>query len=370
MAKQIRVLHFQGRMGKGGAETFMMNTFRNIDRNKIKFDFLIYDDFKDIQPYNKEIYSLGGHIYSVPNPKKNVLAYIISVRKLLKDKEFDVVHSEVFFGGGLNLFLAKKAGVKKRIVHSHATSDGKGKNVFLKLARKFFDKLMKENATDFLACSHEAGVALYGKKLPFIFVPNGIDLELYRNVYESKKSIRKSLNISEEALVVGNIGRFEEQKNHSYLIDIFEQIIKINANSELILIGEGSLIDDIKEKVKTKGLEGNVSFLGSRDDISYLLKSMDVFLMPSLYEGLPISAVEAQASNLKLILSSEVAKETKLSENVHFVSLNKTPKEWAEVILSKPMNNTPCTEMEMYDMKKTAKQLERIYLGEIGEIKG
>lgn len=368
MSKQIRVLHFQGRMGKGGAETFMMNAFRNIDRDKIVFDFLIYHDFEDVRPYNDEIHSFGGHIYSVPNPKKNIIAYIKAVKKLLKDKDFDVVHSEVFFGGGLNLLLAKKAGIKKRVVHSHATSDGKGKNVILKMLRKFFDKLMRENATDFLACSHEAGIALYGKEQPFVFVPNGIDLELYRNVSETKAAIRESLNISEDAFVVGNIGRFEEQKNHSFLIDIFEQTIKLHENCHLILIGEGSLFPAITEKVRSKGLEAKVSFLGVRDDIPQLLKSMDVFLMPSLYEGLPISAVEAQAANLKLVLSSEVAEETKLSENVHFVSLDEKPEQWARIILQEPLQNSPYKEMEIYDMKKTAEQLERIYLNRLGEV--
>lgn len=367
MSKQIRVLHFQGRMGKGGAETFMMNTFRNIDRNKVQFDFLIYHDFEDVRPYNDEIHSLGGHVYSVPNPKKNILAYIKAVKKLLKDKKFDVVHSEVFFGGGLNLFLAKKAGIKKRIVHSHATSDGKGKNIALKILRIFFDKLMKENATDFLACSHEAGIALYGKKQPFVFVPNGIDLELYRNVPETKASIRKTLNIPEDAFVIGNIGRFEEQKNHSFLIDIFEQVDKIHENSHLVLIGEGSLFSAVNEKVNSKGLEEKVSFLRVRDDIPQLLKSMDVFLMPSLYEGLPISAVEAQAANLKVVLSSEVSRETKLSENVHFISLDEKPEQWAKIMLKKPLQNIPNKEMEVYDMKKTAEQLERIYLNRLEE---
>lgn len=368
MSKQIRVLHFQGRMGKGGAETFMMNAFRNIDRNKVQFDFLIYHDFGDVRPYNDEIHSLGGHIYSVPNPKKNIIAYIKAVKKLLKDKKFDVVHSEVFFGGGLNLFLAKKAGIKKRIVHSHATSDGKGKNLPLKMLRKIFDRLMKENATDFLACSHEAGVALYGKEQPFVFVPNGIDLELYRNIPESKITIRKSLNIPADAFVVGNIGRFEDQKNHLFLIDIFEQVIKKNKNSHLVLIGEGSLFSKVNEKVIRKGLAEKVSFLGVRNDIPQLLKSMDVFLMPSLYEGLPISAVEAQAANLKLVLSNEVSKETRISENVHFISLNEEPKQWAKIALQEPLQNFPYKEMEIYDMKKTAEQLEKIYLSRLGEI--
>lgn len=361
MNKPLRILHFQGRMGKGGAETFMMNAYRNIDRSKFQFDFLIYNDFEDVKPYNKEIHDLGGHIYAVPNPKKNILGYIKGVKALLKEKHFDIVHSEVFFGGGLNLLLAKQAGIDKRIVHSHATTDGKGNNLFMSTARKFFDHLMRENATDYLACSTEAGIGLYGEKQPFIFVPNGIDLEKYGNVPESKDAIREKLGIPSEAFVAGNIGRFEEQKNHTFLIDIFEQVLKKQPNSYLILIGEGSLEEEVKEKVLSKKMQDNVLFLGLRDDIPELLKSMDVFLMPSLYEGLPISAVEAQASNKKLVLSNEVSAETKLTKNVKFVSLEESPEKWAEIILEKPYTNQPLPELAQYDMRSTAEQLENIY---------
>ncbi|MGB3161820.1 MAG: glycosyltransferase family 1 protein [Carnobacterium sp.] len=362
MGKPSRVLHFQGRMGKGGAETFMMNAYRNIDRSKIQFDFLIYDDFKDVTPYNQEIISLGGNIYIVPNPNKHILSYIKVVKQLLIDKKIDIVHSEIFFGGGINLWIAKKVNIRKRIVHSHATSDGKGNRFPLQVIRKLFHYLIKNNATDYLACSHEAGLGLYGEKQPFIFVPNGIDLEKYRFVPESKEHLRESLAISKEAFVVGNIGRFEDQKNHTFLIDIFEEIVKINPNSHLILIGTGSLQDSVKEKVENKKLSEKVSFLGERNDIPELLKTLDVFLLPSLYEGLPIVAVEAQAANLKLVLSTEVSKETQLSENVHFISLNKNAKEWATVILTEPFGNKPKLELEIYDMRKTAKQLEKIYL--------
>lgn len=362
MSRPKRVLHFQGRMGKGGAETFMMNTYRNIDRSKIQFDFLIYKDYLNVTPYNDEIKKLGGKIYAVPNPKKNIIGYIRAVQKLLKDKQFDVVHSEVFFGGGLNVWLAKNAGIKQRIVHSHATTDGKGNSVILKGIRKFFDFLMFHNGTDFLACSTEAGIGLYGKDHPFLFVPNGIDLEKYGNINETKKEIKDSLTLSKDTFLVGNIGRFEEQKNHKFLIEIFKEVVAKNANSHLILIGEGSLVEEIRHKVLIEGLKDKVSFLGLRDDIPRLLKGMDVFLMPSLYEGLPISAVEAQATNTKLVLSTEVSKETQISKNVHFLPLTLPATKWAEKILEKPLENQPLPIMKQYDMHKTAEIMEKIYL--------
>lgn len=361
MNRPVRVLHFQGRMGKGGAETFMMNTYRNIDRSKIQFDFLIYHDFKDVTPYNKEILEFGGRIYSVPNPKKNMIGYLVAVRKLLKEKEFDIVHNEVFFGGGLNLWLAYRAGIKKRIAHSHATTDGKN-NPAMRLARKGLDSLMFRYATDYLACSIEAGKGLFGEKHPFLFVPNGIDLDHFQNISESKEASKIKIGLQKDAFVVGNIGRLEEQKNHQFLIDIFEEVHKKNNNSQLILIGEGSLEEEIKNRIRQKELDKVVQFLGVRNDISTILNAMDVFLMPSLYEGLPISAVEAQAAGVKLVLSTEVSEETALSENVQFVPLTAPVEEWAIRILERPYENKPLPEMRIYNMKQTAQIMEKVYL--------
>ncbi|MGX7393412.1 glycosyltransferase family 1 protein [Carnobacterium mobile] len=362
MKEPIRVLHFQGRLGSGGMETFMMNAYRSLDRTKIQFDFLIYDDYEDVKPYNKEIQKMGGHIYVVPNPKRNIIAYIKAVRELLRDKKFEVVHNQVFFGGGINLKLAKEAGIKKRIAHSHFTSDGKGNSIPIIVLRKVFHRLLLKNATVFLACSMEAGYGLYGKKQPFTLIPNGIDLNMYQSVPESKEQVRADLSIPEDSLVVGHVGRFDEQKNHKFLVEIFKEIVNKKENSHLLLIGVGKLQDEVKEQVKKMGIEEKVTFLGLRKDIPYVLKSMDVFLMPSLYEGLPVSAVEAQAANLKLVLSTEVTRETQLSENVQFLSLEDTPQKWAFAVISEPMMNSPFIELDNYDMKHTANLLENIYL--------
>lgn len=362
MSQPLRVLHFQGRMGLGGAETFMMNTYRNIDRSKVQFDFLLYDDYKEVSPYHDEIERLGGRIFYVTNPKKNIIKYIREVRRLLKKQTFDIIHSQVFFGSGLNVLLASKAGIKKRIVHSHATSHESEKNIIFKIIKKLLDKLMFRYSTDFLACSNDAGYALFGKNKNFIFVPNGIDLDKYREKKQPTSNIRAELGIRENTFVVGNVGRFEMQKNHTFLIDIFKSIIESQPNSHLLLIGEGSLEEQIKRKVKEMGLENNVAFLGLRNDISDILKEIDVFLMPSLYEGLPISAVEAQASGNKLVLSDTISKETKLTENVQFISLEKPAEYWKNCVLSEPFHNKALSELEKYDMKNTSRIMESIYL--------
>ncbi|TLQ06277.1 glycosyltransferase family 1 protein [Marinilactibacillus psychrotolerans] len=358
----IRVLHFQGRMGLGGAETFMMNTYRNIDRSKIQFDFLLYDDFKDVTPYNEEIKKLGGRIYYVPNPKKNIIKYVTSVSRLLKDHQFDIVHSQVFFGGGLNVWLAKRAGIKKRIVHSHATSHEKEQNIVFKKVRAFLDQLMFKYTTDYLACSYDAGYALFGHNHDFTFIPNGIDIDKYQNIEESKNVIRNSLGIDGDTLVLGNIGRLEKQKNHSFLIEVFSKVKSKESDAILLLIGEGSLEQELKTLVEVKQLTDSVHFLGVRQDIPRMLKAMDIFIMPSLYEGLPISAVEAQAAGKKVVLSTEVSKETQLTDNVSFLSLDESIERWAERTIQHPYQSHPLPTLELYDMNNTAIMMEKIYL--------
>lgn len=356
-----RILHFQGRMGKGGAETFMMNVYRNLDRTQFQFDFLIYDDFETVQPYHEEIKKLGGHIYVVPNPKKHLFRYMREVKALLESGAFAVVHNEVFFGGGINLYLAKQAGIPIRVAHSHATSHELSGNPIFRFVNGALKKLLLQTATDYVACSHEAGLALFGENQPFELIPNGIDLTKYTHVPLEKHVIRESLGIEENAFVMGNIGRFEHQKNHVFLIDIFAEVRKQHPNSYLLLIGEGSLIDKIKAKVAEKNLSEHVLFLGLREDIPELLKAMDVLIMPSLYEGLPISAVEAQAAGIKLVLSSEISKDTQLSENVVYVPLKESTKKWAEIALTKPYTNQPLPALSQYDMHYTTQLMEAIY---------
>ena len=361
MTQPKRVLHFQGRMGKGGAETFMMNAYRNIDRSKFQFDFVIYEEFADVRPYHDEIAELGGKVFVVPNPNKHPLRYIKTVSKLLQDNQVDIVHNEIFFGGGLNMWLAAKAGIKKRIAHSHATSDGKGNRFPYSVVRPIFNNLMMKYATDFIGCSDEAGIGLFGKEQPFVMLPNGIDLERYRNVPVTKADMHAQLGIPLDAFVIGHIGRFEEQKNHRLLLKIFQHIQKKHPNTYLLSVGAGSLEAEIHGLAKDLGISDHVLFLGEREDIAELLKAMDVFLLPSLYEGLPIVAVEAQAANVKLVLSAEVSEDTVLSENVRFVPLDADLDRWEAEVMGDPKGNRPKPEMEAFDMLKTAKALEKIY---------
>lgn len=355
-----RVLHFQGRMGLGGAESFMMNIFRKIDRKKFQFDFLIYDDYENVRDYNDEIKQLGGRIFVVANPKRNILKYLWQVNRLLKKEQFDIVHNEVYFGGGINLLLAKKNGVKRRIAHSHATEDGKSTSFLFNILRLFLNKLLLDNATDFLAVSKEAGDSLF-QGHAYEIVHNGIDISLYQNQRVAGEKIRRSLGISQETFVVGNIGRLENQKNQMLLIQIFNELQKQQPNSILLIIGDGSLRKQLQSEVVKLNLEKKVLFLGERNDIPALLASLNVFVMTSIYEGLPMVGLEAQAAGLKLVLSNTISKDTKLTPNVLFVDLKANLNSWVNQILIEPFGNKETKELDSYDVSYTTEQMVRIY---------
>lgn len=360
MTQPKRVLHFQGRMGLGGAESFMMNLYRGIDRNSFQFDFLIYDDFEDVQDYHKEIEKLGGRIFVVKNPKKNIAKYLLQVNHLLKTEKFDIAHNEVYFGGGINLWLAKKNKIKKRIAHSHATEDGKGNGFIKKIVRKFFHWLLMHTATDFVAVSTEAGKSLFGNH-PFQLVHNGIDLNLYRVSRERILKKRVELGIPEDAFVVGNIGRLEDQKNQTFLISIFNELRKTQENAQLLIIGEGSKRLVLEKRIREFGVRESVKLLGERNDIPELLGIMDVFVMTSLYEGLPMVGLEAQASRKKVVLSDTISPDTALTPLVSFISLNEPESTWVDAILKKPYVNEITDELEKYDVTYTVKQMTAIY---------
>lgn len=305
--------------------------------------------------------TLGGKIFVVPNPNKHQ-RYINTVSKLLQENQVDVVHNEIFFGGGLNLWLGfARAGVKKRIAHSHATSDSKGNRFPYSVVRPIFNNLMMKYATDFIGvCSDEAGIGLFGKEQPFVMLPNGIDLDRYRNVPVTKAEMHAQLGIPEDAFVIGHIGRFEEQKNHRLLLKIVQHILKKHPNTYLLSVGAGSLEAEIHGLANDLGISDHVLFLGEREDIAELLKAMDVFLLPSLYEGLlPIVAVEAQAANVKLVMSTEVSEDTVLSENVRFVPLDADLDRWEAEVMGEPKAIARNRKWKLFDMLKTGKALEK-----------
>lgn len=355
-----RILHFQGRMGLGGAESFMMNLYRKIDRSSYQFDFLIYDDYEEVTDYHEEVKSLGGRFFTVTNPKKNIFKYLIEVNSLLKKETFDIVHNEVYFGGGVNLWLAKRNGIEKRIAHSHSVEDGKGNSITLRILRFFLTKLLLNMATDYLAVSEKAGKSLF-KDTPFIVVHNGIDLSLYKRSQVRIKEVKKRLNLTNNSVIIGTVGRLEKEKNHFFLVDVFNEINRIDQDTKLLIIGEGSLREQLQSYITERGLSKSIILLGNRRDIPDMLCILDVFVMTSYYEGLPMAALEAQASKKKLVLSEGVSRETKLTPNVSFVSLELSKSDWAQKILQKPYGNELTAELNSYNVDYTLQQMLKVY---------
>lgn len=362
----IRVAQIIGKWLGGGVEAVVMNYYRNIDRNKIQFDFICDEDSTNI-PYD-EIKKLGGKVIIIP-PYQKVIKYHKALKKILKEGNYKIVHSHINTLSVFPLFAAKCVGVPVRIAHSHSTSNKKEwKRNFLKQILKHFSKLF---ATDYFACSEKAGRFQFGNKEydkgNVYILNNAIDLDKFRYDEKVRKRKRKELGISGDTLVIGHVGRFVKTKNHIFLIDIFNELQKKNKKALLVLVGQGPKVEKIKEKVNSLKLTDSVMFLGQRSDANELYQSFDVFLLPSLYEGLPVVGVEAQASGLLCVLSDEMTKEAKVLDSTEFVSLSETPSKWANIILKKAkgfkrVDTTKEITKNNFNIKKETDKLEKMYI--------
>lgn len=366
MKKPIIIAQIMGKMVGGGVEAVVMNYYRHIDKSKVQFHFIIDEDSTNIP--KEEIKSMGGKIILIP-PYQKLPSYIKNLKKVLTENQYKIVHSHINALSVFPLYTAKLAGVKIRIAHSHSTTNKKEwkKNILKNIFRPF-SKLF---ATDYLACSKLAGSWLFSSKTlnqgQVTIINNAIDIDkfLYNKDIRTKK--RKELNIKDETLVIGHIGRFVAQKNHLFLLDIFKELHSQHPNSILLLAGTGPLLTKVQEKVQALNLTNNVKFLGQIEDANTLYQAMDIFLLPSLYEGLPVVGVEAQTAGLLTILSSAMTEETKILETTKFISLEESPQSWASTILKeytkfKRKNNKLEIQKNGFDIHTEAKKLEQKYI--------
>lgn len=283
--EKIIVAHIMGKWNGGGVESVVMNYYKNIDRNRIQFHFLCDEDSTDI-PY-EEIEKLEGKVIVIP-PYQKLFKYQKELYRIFKENNYKIIHSHINALSVFPLRIAKKAGVPIRIAHSHSTSNKKEwKKNILKMILRSFSKLYANN---YFACTEYAGKWLFGKKVverkELNVINNAIDLKKFEFNENTREDLRKELGIKEDVLVIGHVGRFMKQKNHEFLIDVFEKAIKQDDNIYLILVGQGPLEDKIKEMAKEKGIENKILFLGQRNDVNKLYQAMDIFVLPSLYEGL------------------------------------------------------------------------------------
>jgi glycosyltransferase EpsF len=360
----IRVAQIVGKWLGGGVEAFLMNYYRNIDKNKIQFDFIVDKDSTCVP--KEEIESLGGRVIEIP-PYQQIFSYIKELTKILRDNNYKIVHSNINALSVFPLFCAKRAGVPIRIAHSHSTTNKKEwKKNLLKSILKPFSRVY---SNEYFCCTEHAGRWLFGNKLfdsgKVKVINNAIDVDKFTYNEETRNRLRKELNV-ENKFVIGHIGRFIPQKNHEKIISIFNDFHKKNNNSALLLIGEGALKEQMKQKVKDLNLEKDVIFLGQRDNVNEYYQAMDLFLFPSLYEGLGMVMIEAQCSNLPCIASTEVPKIVKINDNVQFIGLNEDNKIWVKN-LEKNNKQFRISKKEdiiksNYDIKTEVSKLERIYM--------
>ena len=365
MKEPIRILQITGGMDMGGIENFIMNIYRNIDRTKVQFDFLIHQEEKQV--FEDEILSLGGKIYRIPSIRKSgYFKYKKNLRKFFNNSSYKAVHSHYNELSGIILKVAKQCGIQSRISHSHIAYPNYP-NIILRLFGDYLRILLKKSSNLKFACSKLAGEWLYGKNNDFKVINNGIEPLNYKYNLDKSEIKRKELRLNDNNIVIGHVGRLNRQKNHKFLIEIFSKLVKINNNYKLFLVGIGELEKEIKEQIRNLNLENNVKLLGVRKDVNELLQAFDIFLFPSLYEGLPVTLVEAQGAGLKCFISDSVTREIDLECGLtEFISLNKPSKEWAEIIdKNKDYERKDTVEAlrsHGYDMTQNAKELEDLYI--------
>lgn len=371
----IRVAQILGKMNGGGVEQVVMNYYTAIDREKVQFDFYIFKGSAKVPV--EEIKGMGGRIFVLPTLKRP-FRYMKVLQKLLCENGYDIVHCHLSTLSGFALRAAKKAGVRVRILHNHSTSGGR-RELVRNLAKTLLKPFAKRYATEYLACSEHAACWMYGavpvlalteeaqlKKCARLLL-NAVDTEKFRFDDEKRKKLRKELDISQETLVFGHIGRFCPQKNQSFLIDIFREIVKQHEDSVLVMAGTGVDMELIKARVIAEGLTDKVRFLGQRDDADCLYCAFDCFLLPSNYEGLGMVAIEAQCSGLYCVLSDKVPQEAKVTPSAQYLSLKTPPEDWAcaAICCSELRNEKGAEQVAQagYDIKSAAAELERYYLG-------
>lgn len=360
-----RVLQVVAIMNNGGAENMIMNYYRAIDRNKIQFDFLVH--YSDKGFFDDEIRSLGGSIYcAIPIRPWTYYNYL----KFLDDffsfhNDYIAVHAHIQEQCGIVLKYAAKYGIKICISNSHIASHSIDLKYPFRILGKYFTC---KYTTDRLACGRDAGRFLYNNE-NFVVLKNAIKVENFVFNAVKRNQLRKAWGLSDDLLVVGHIGRFNPQKNHSFLIDIFKEIHIKKTNSILVLIGDGYLRNSIVQKVKRLGLIRDVKFLGIVSNVCDILQCFDVLLFPSLYEGLPVSIIEAQASGLQCVLSDSIDRETDVTGNCSFLSLKQSPSEWADLTLNVANRAREDTSEEIqkagYDVTKNISWLTELYLKNI-----
>ncbi len=357
----IRILQVVTYMGRGGLETMLMNFYRHIDREKLQFDFLVHRSER--AAYDDEIESLGGRIYRLPQLVPWGAGYLTSLNNFFDEHpEYKVIHVHQDCLSSVILKAAKQHDIPVRIAHSHNANQDKNLKYPIKL---WYKRSIPKYATNLFACGKDAGDWMFGGA-PYKIINNAIDAASYTYSPETRLRVRTELGLNDR-FVAGHVGRFNPPKNHTFLIEIFAALLKKEPNAVLLLVGNGDDMPKAEAKAQSLGIVKNVRFLGVRSDVADLMQAMDVFVFPSLYEGLPVTMVEAQASGLPCLISDKVPPECIMTNGlVDVMPLSASPDTWADKIIE--MRNIPRTDRYAeiaahgFDINTEAVKLQEFYL--------
>lgn len=352
----IRILHVFHEMNNGGIEHFVMDYYRHIDRSQVQFDFLTSVDREGY--FDKEILALGGRLFRAYPLKKNPIRCFFDIASIIKKNNYSIIHRHTGSAFGyFDLRAAKHGGARHLIMHSHNNRAGN-------TALHYICNLLFRVKCEKLACSKEAGEWLFGKKAAVKVINNAIDGKAFQYQESSRQKIRAELDVSDK-FVVGHIGRFEDQKNHRFLLDIFEAVAERKKNAVLVLVGDGSLLEGIRREAKAKGILDRIIFMGTQKETAKLYNMFDVFVLPSKYEGFGITLLEAQTNGLHCYTSAHVVPQTvNISGNIKYISLEESPEKWAEEITEgncREVIGTDVIKQAGFDISENAKQLLAYY---------
>lgn len=370
----IRILHSVSNMDRAGIETMLMNYYRHMDRNKIQFDFLC----NKTKPgaYDDEIKKMGGKIYHTPGLNPAIYPkYLKYMKNLFKENpEYRILEAHNGALGVYALYAAKKNDIPVRIFHAHGASITKDWKLPIKL---FCKSRLKANINYNFTCGVAAAECYFGKQSvengDYEFIPNAIEVQRFIFNKNVRESLREKYNLQHKH-VIGHVGRFMTQKNHTFLLDVFKKLAEQDSQAYLVLLGDGELMESIKGKVNDLNLTNRVLFVGNVGNVNEWYSAFDAFVLPSIWEGLPVVGIEAQASDLPCIFSDGVTREIGLTDKVQFVSLKASTSEWVQAFqnalkIKERRDNTTLIREKNYDIETEAIKLQNRYLKLAEEIR-
>lgn len=355
---------------RGGVELVALNFAKSLDRNKYDISFLLVEpnEHQD-DSLVKEVLQSGINVFEIPGNVNGYFNKYKFLKAFFQENTFDIVHSHVMFFSAFVMLAAKKCNVRVRVSHSHATKWNRKETVIFKIYKAITRFFINNYATDLLSCSVESGKYLYGSKefkKRGQVISNGIDTEKYAFDLTVRNQKRAELSIGENEILVGHIGTIYYIKNQTFLAEVFAKMLEKNDRLKLILVGEEADGAPVREKVRCLNIEDKVIFAGQRSDVPQLLQAMDIMIFPSLFEALPVSLIEAQASGLSCLISGSVTSEVKFNDNVKFLSLDENTEVWAAAaykLLEADRQSVSTDKLvKSYDISSVIKKLDKIYM--------